>query len=372
MRKFIGLFLIVSTVVYPQSPKLWNGLKPGPYAVGFKVINTRDSTRSVESLGALRPIQIGVWYPAVAVSSRMTYGDYIAYSSKETDLTEIEDDEQLKSLEVYGKFLESNGIPTKVVRDWFGSEMFASFNTKEVKGSFPLVIIAQGNFHSAHHQSILAEFLASHGYVVATSPSQTKITGPLKSNDEILPSAIDQKKDMEIIEKRLRQLSFVDNEKTAVVAHSLGARAGLIFINDHPSTMAFVSLDGGIGNKIGKEWISSWKEFKPQSIQTPILHFYENIEEYIVPDFELIESLEHSDRIIAKIDSMHHYYFSSLGFVAAAFPDFDRIASKNLDQKCNAVANATLYFLDQYVKKDANNFQALIKQNADWKYVTAR
>lgn len=357
MRTWIGLYMIFYVVAYGQSPKLWNGLKPGPFAVGFKIINTRDSLRTVEALGSIRPIQIGVWYPASAISTRMTYGDYIAYSFKETDLTEMTTEDQIKSLDVYGKFLESNGIPAKAIQDWFGSEMLASLNAKEADGVFPLVIVAQGNFHSAHHQAVLAEFLSSYGYVVATSPSQTKISGPLKSNAEVLPSAIDQKKDMEMIEKQLRQCSFVDKEKTAIVAHSLGARAGLVFVNDHPSTMAFVSLDGGIGNKIGKEWISGWKEFNPQFVRTPMLHFYEDIEEFIVPDFELIESLQHCERYIVKIDSMHHYYFSSLGFVASAIPEFDPTTGTNLKANCLNIAQQTLQFLDRYVRYSSMTFE---------------
>ena len=36
-------------------------------------------------------------------------------------------------------------------------------------------------------------------------------------------------------------------------------------------------------------------------------------EEYMKPDFTLIDSFTNSEIFLIKIDDMHHFYFSSLG-----------------------------------------------------------
>src|SRR5215212_6691649 len=71
-----------------QSP-LWGGLKPGPYAVGFRVLWKYDYSRTwkpeVDYKGnplsgeAARPVRISVWYPAQksAQASPMPYSGYL-------------------------------------------------------------------------------------------------------------------------------------------------------------------------------------------------------------------------------------------------------------------------------------------------------
>ena len=84
----------------------------------------------------------------------------------------------------------SAGVEANAFDTWINGLMAAQRNAASDAGTFPLVLIAQGNFHSAHHQSIIAEFLASHGYVVATVPSQTRISGQIVREEDALSAKV--------------------------------------------------------------------------------------------------------------------------------------------------------------------------------------
>ena len=45
--------------------------------------------------------------------------------------------------------------------------------------------VAQGNAQTVQDQAHLAEYLASYGYVVATTPSPMLITGPLTDESQV-------------------------------------------------------------------------------------------------------------------------------------------------------------------------------------------
>ena len=77
MRAAIGNFILIliffSTYSYAQESVLEFNLKPGPYAVGFKVVYQYDYSRSFEKYdiegnlineSGTRPIQTVIWYPA--------------------------------------------------------------------------------------------------------------------------------------------------------------------------------------------------------------------------------------------------------------------------------------------------------------------
>ena len=67
--------------------RLWGPLKPGPRAVGFRVVNARDSSRPLAGAKGGRPIQISLWYPAAAGrDTPMTYGDYVGLAASERTL----------------------------------------------------------------------------------------------------------------------------------------------------------------------------------------------------------------------------------------------------------------------------------------------
>ena len=142
---------------------------PGPFTVGLRVYDEHDPTRTFRESSAgpdstttqiPRPLQILVWYPAEnSTKPRMTFGDYEALIRTETSFDQPTDSGPSQ------KFVESfmqgtTTSPTLAVRD-----------APPSAGSFPIVIYAP-SLNAPNTENIeICEYLATHGYIVAASPS---------------------------------------------------------------------------------------------------------------------------------------------------------------------------------------------------------
>jgi dienelactone hydrolase len=334
-----------------QTPALWGDLKPGRYSVGFKVLSSHDPDRKWRDGSKGRPIQTCVWYPAKPgdISMPMGYKDYFLLSANELDFADLTDSQKAEALRKYKGLLVSNGIPNEAVDALFSTQMFAVPSLEMEQGPFPLLIVAQGNFHSAHHQSVLCEFLASQGYVVATCPSQTRISGPMNSDADAYQSAVDQSNDIAFVKKQVIGKFKIDQTRIGLVGHSFGARSAFLYLAENKNIRGLVSLDGGIGNSQGKSFMKEAKEFDPNKIRVPILHFYEDIESFMTPDFDLIYSLRNSDRYLVKVEQMHHVQFTSFGMAGGTIPAFSDNA-RETEIKCESMFRIILNFVDAFVK----------------------
>ena len=150
----------------------WSELSPGPYRVGYKVIYGLDRSRTWRVTRPYkkefapdldgRPVRVSVWYPAVIrpASSPMRISDYIHVSGP-------------RNFDDANGFLENRD--RRVMAEMAPSEEFASMlatpmNTyamaQPALGRFPLVLYSGGVNSYTLSNGILAELLASHGYIV--------------------------------------------------------------------------------------------------------------------------------------------------------------------------------------------------------------
>lgn len=317
--------------------------EPGPWQVGFTFIRSVDSTRRMES-GEPRPLDIGVWYPTRSTERlRLGYRDYFLLAATEPEL------------ENFIQFLASHGAESGDVAAWLAAPMHAIRDAGPTDQRFPLVLIAQGNGHTVPDQASMAEYLASHGYVVATTPSPMRVTGPLEAESQMGARAVEQSTDLEIAELQLLQLRRdITGDAIGVVGHSFGARAGLLLAMRSTRVAALVSLDGGIGTATGRGSMESVAGFRPGAVRAAILHFYETVDDYMTPDFSLLRSLTGAKRWIRQAPLRHHL-FSSLGAASIGQPALRSAmaATDSTGAAYIAVAEETLAFLNAHLKHDA-------------------
>lgn len=353
------LLIVLTKPVISQESILWGNLDEGKYNVGFTVIETRDSTRVIDDDKRYRPVQMAVWYPArnAGVSEPMLYKDYTALMADEVDFTNTSDSSENAAIQQYSNLLSSNGFSALSAVQLLSAKMKAHKNTEVAAGSFPLVVVGQGNMQPAGNLSILCEYLASHGYYVASSPSPMRITGPLADTTQIYQYASDQKEDMELIYDELKQLKNADSGRLAVVGYSFGGRGAFLVLNEWDNIKAFVSLDGGFANKVGRHWLDG-VQIHTEKIVSPILHIYQDTESYMVPDFDLVNSLVHSDRFLIKIDHMRHPFFANMGMAIGAVPGLDLpgVDKNDIRRKFETVCKLTLGFLNTFVKDEQSDY----------------
>lgn len=351
MRFLVSALLALGAAAAPTPHE------PPDHPIGFRVLERLDSGRATPEHPQGRPLQIAVWYPAATAGAPLSFRDLVALTATETSFRKPSDagTASESAVRAYRDFLGKAGASPDEVDGWLATRMKASRDAPPARGRAPLVLIAQGNGDSAADQAFLAEALALHGYVVATMPSQARIGGPMKSEDEIPGQADAQATDLAFAVSALQADAHVQRGRYGLVAHSFGARSALLLAMRDSGAAALVSLDGGIGAKTGKGLIDKARGFDLSRANAPVLHLYEEADAFMTPDFDLLRSLERCDRWLVRVDSMRHVHFSSTGILVRAVPS---IAARTSADGATAaawdvVAESTASFLDQFLAKSA-------------------
>jgi dienelactone hydrolase len=335
------LFVTSGAAVRAQSME--TALAPGPWAVGFS--DTSCSSSALRS----GPVDVAIWYPARAPASiHLTYRSYVTAGERGDTAAARRAIEELSTLFV------SHGAPGTAVRAWLDASMLATRAARAAGPRFPLVLVAQGNMQTVPDQASLAEYLASHGYVVASSPSPMRLTGPLADEADVGRRADEQAQLLTCAHEAADARSDVAGLRYALVGHSFGARAALLLAMRDQQVAALVSLDGGIGTATGRAAFEAVPSFNPGAVRAPVLHFYERLDSFMTPDFTLLRALHHADRWLVEVPGLHHYHFTSLGAVTVDQPSLRTAlgATEETARGYAAMASATLTFLDAFLSEN--------------------
>jgi len=209
----------------PAAPPLWATLVPGRYGVGFRVLYRLDRSRVWETGDSAidkdpaRPIRVSVWYPASADGSgqAMSYRDYVLFGSPGGPFTRLNVLlETRDTLSQRGAFAGAEGFRPRLN----SLPVFARRGAQRASGKFPLVLYSAGwNSSTQHDNSVLAEYLASHGYVVAAVPQ----VGPSASTFGLRVSPADleiQMRDIEFAMGVVHELREVERSSLAAPGRS--------------------------------------------------------------------------------------------------------------------------------------------------------
>ena len=125
-------------------------------------------------------------------------------------------------------------------------EMFARRGVQPAPGRFPVVLYFGGLNAPINSNVVLAEYLASHGYVFAS----ISLIGP--SNEQTFQSRTPDDfeasvRDMEFAWFVLQEEEYVDKARMAVVGHSVGAIEAVILGLRNSNVSVVVGLDGTFG-----------------------------------------------------------------------------------------------------------------------------
>lgn len=326
--------------------------------MGFEVLAYRDAERKAAD-GGLRPVQVGVWYPALRAEARgpLRYRDYVLVSAAERTLSALPAAGRNEALAGHRGFLERNGVPAAGVEAWLDAPMSATEGAVEATGAFPVVLIAQGMGGAVPDQAALGEFLASHGYIVATTPSPVRLGGRMESDVDVLPMARDQARDLEIALERVRERRRTGAAPVGLVGYSFGARPALL-LAPRLSARALVSLDGGIALSQARDWLPA-RALDRSGVRTPLLHVYEDADESVTPDFTLLASLSAAPRTLAKVEGMRHLDFITYGAAAATLPALGAPDPVRLGQRVTAAFTLARAFLDAQLKGEPKAWDAI-------------
>lgn len=355
---FILLFFQLNLLTAQTSlPEI--DLEKGPYQVGFQHYTKSDSTRTYSRVfdytnnKVPRPIPISIWYPI------------------ELQVTDLEPMKVLDYLEILKDEEEWEHLANEQILNWFyyantpsnqqhlNEQTTAYENIEPGKGKFPVIVYAPSFQASSIENFALCEFLASHGYVVLSSPSRGTETRWFSNH--LAKEMETQARDVEFLLKEAMQFPLSDQGKIALMGFSFGGLATLISQNRNGLVKALVSLDGT--ERYQYELLSQSPFFDPKKLNVPYLHMAQkdipelvlkedHIDAALNSNFQLFDSLSQSLAYQIKFHDLTHSYFSTMGVLFADRDPRQDKPDSEIMESYRLMAMYTLNFFNATLKDD--------------------
>jgi tetratricopeptide (TPR) repeat protein len=307
-------------------------------------------------------MRIYLWYPArVSSRSPLQFKDYVRLANDDfppvgklpagADLSlPVALAKGLKRGQT-GPLLESR---VQAVRDAVASP-----------GTFPVLVFGQGlYFESPLSNFILCEYLASHGYVVATAPLKGTRYRLVNLNAEDLETQI---RDMEFVLALAKAMKSVDSEKIGVIGYDLGGMSGLTMAMRNPGVGAFLSLDAGILWGHPSELLNRHPSYRADAFRIPWMHMTQSRFIRTFRDEQRLASLLdqkiYGDTFLVHVPTVIHADFSSYAMLDLPNPVPGYWGVRNTDSQplYEAICRKALAFFDGYLKGKAESRQELMQ-----------
>lgn len=185
---------------------------------------------------------MNLWYPAKvdAAAKPMRFEDYVNQSAPEAFAALNSVMKQRTRDDAIG------AVPRDEIPSLQSAEMNAFREAVPVDGRFPMILYFGGLNAAINANAILAEYLASHGYIVLS----ISLIGPSDEQTFQSRTAGDFEasvRDMEFAWSVLQDEPHVDKTNLAVMGHSVGAIEAVILGLRNANISAVIGLDGTYG-----------------------------------------------------------------------------------------------------------------------------
>ena len=362
VKVLCALVSFLAAGAYAQTPDggFWGGLPDGPFTPGFRLVETSDATRSFPSADGTsvvaRPLRIYVWYPAKkAAGNPMRLDDYVRLALEDFRTSVL-------------PVPLSKGLEPGALEKLRGSSVRAVRGAEAEAGRFPLLVLGQGLYYeSPLCHFVLCEFLAAHGYVVATSPLVGTRYRLVNINVEDVETEV---RDMESVMAEARALPFADPGALGAIGYDLGGMAGLIMAMRNPDVDAFLSLDSGILDTHHSGLPATHPQYHEERFRVPWMHMLQA--RFIRPEKDrssapsLFERKAHGPSYLVHVPTSSHGQFSSYAVlgIKSAVPGYWGPPAADTKPVYEGICRAALAFLDSCFKKESAALEELLRAGA--------
>lgn len=359
MKKHLLLTILFFAInpLFAQTSLENIGLSKGPFQVGFTHFTSYDSTRLYNRVfdytneKTPRPIPISLWYPSnqeVKGLMPLTVKDYLRIQAEEEEWEHLPDYHLLNWFQ---------NIPNTHQNEKHLTEKSnAYYDLKWSEGSYPTVIYSPGLEGSSIENFALFEYLASHGYVVLSSPSRGTETRFMEgANGKDLET---QARDIEFLIEKATQMPGVNPEEIASMGFSFGGMSNVLSQTRDERIKALVSLDGSV--KYAYQTLKSSPFFGIEKANVPFIHMAQkdipqevlesdNLDSSLNTNFVFFEELTQNDAYQLKFQHLTHSYFNTIGILFGTRDPRQDHADSLIMESYSIVANYTLNFLNAYL-----------------------
>ena len=202
------------------------------------------------------------------------------------------------------------------------------------KGTFPVIIYGPGGYGTSCENATLWEYLASHGFIVASYPAlgmkhAPKPKGPGRTFGVwTFESAA---RDMEFVIGFMHDFPNVDMNRLGIAGFSLGGSAVTKVLSRNIQVKAAASLDGWHPEKVIKDWMPS-VDF--DRIQVPFLHLHQSHPRKN-PNEVVYDSLSQQDAYNVTFNKFGHVFYGSFWVLLSDHDADDRNAISGTQEEIN-------------------------------------
>jgi tetratricopeptide (TPR) repeat protein len=357
MKEFLIIFLFIFCFSRSHYAANFTHLKFGQYEVGISIEEYTDYSRSYHNTcnnikDNSRKIKIYTWYPANTnePETRLKVRDYMKYF--------VDDFSANKSTFTSENIENHYFFRSHSAKKWapiLNQNTKAYYEPNVLNEPFPLIVIGQGfYFESIASLAILAEYLASHGYIVATCPLKGTYEESIVLNQADLETQI---RDLEfVISKSLETNSNISN--IGLVGFDLGGLSSMLLTMKNPCIKALISLDGGLLFKHNLEYVKKSPHYNPLLMEAPLLQItrtkQDNVNMGLTEDFSFFDSATHCMKYLMRFENIRHNEFTSYNLMGIQNKGsgFLKIFKDEVHPAIYAIYEYALNFMNAYLKQD--------------------
>ncbi|PWL39638.1 hypothetical protein DKG77_02060 [Flagellimonas aquimarina] len=371
MHKKLSFIVLLLMFFGCQDPKNGSLEEPfsnfmgyGEYSVGFKSLFLSDLSREhvpyADWSGKLYPengtskgrkLPIHIWYPASEKSKLLPYRHFVNLITKQTQEEFNKESDSLASKIFAYQISELKG-DSSFAQDQLDTLLAlktnASLNTLPVQQKFPLILFPNGT--SPAIQSVMCEYLASHGYIVAAIALKGQFSHVVDTSTKGLEVAVD---DLEFALQQLLELPNIDETQIALLANAIQSSFCVGLASRNKKIKALISLEGGFLSQFEQNILNSTSFYEPQNIAIPILAIYAP-HPSISPHH--IYHLKYSDRYFAHFPKMSEFHFLNYGLFEEYVPNIIGEPKGNTKKGFKAASELSLSFLNAMLKGKTKKF----------------
>jgi tetratricopeptide (TPR) repeat protein len=311
-----------------QSPP-WEGLRPGPHTIGFRVIQLWDRGRTRlppadfsgrRTVGDVAvPVQLAVWYPAVRSRSArpMTLLELRLVAVHDAENGRIDARERFAApvaadsaaaisdaMRVMRRVSDADTLRAETQPDVVVSRPLASYrDAAPSPGRFPVAVI-EGDA-SISNTSVLAEYLATHGWIVIVTSSRTAASMPLEASEPRIPVEMGVRGIEHGVSAALA-LPGADPSRLVIVGVNFAGLAALEYQMRYMRAAAVVTINGSetIDDRARVLRASPW--FDAARIRVPVLNVHMDQPGAPPANRGYLEALGYADRLSLVVKGLDH------------------------------------------------------------------
>lgn len=346
---------------------------PGVHGVGVRFIKQVDRTRSFTPERGLfsrkekrgRPMQTVIWYPTEKGGRGISYGDYLELVGWETDF-DGSPQEQTRTVDAWLQMV-TDGKRKKQVESERRRIMWAVRDAVPKAGKYPVVIYAPSINNTTFENADIAEFLASHGYIVIAAPTIGETSRWIKKD---LKHAELQAADIRFLIDYARTLPQADMTRVAVAGFSWGGLSNVLAAAKDERIKALVCLDGAV--RYFNSIMTQASYAVPEKLRTPLLFLAQtpasmesNIRYKEDMSGSFMSRMSNADVYLLTMYPMEHVHFGS-SYIRLDDPaEYKEYTAGEVSFAYSIGARYVLHFLNGYLKNDAAGLSYLANKPVD-------